>query len=125
MGLLFIGVAAVDYWTGYELWFSIFYLAFIGWATWQRGPLAGADEIGGDRTQALQNLSVFYNLTDEVHLGLETNYAVSTAGDQTLLLMPQLQLAMGQHLSLQLGAGVGFSASETLPQAALRLIATF
>lgn len=41
MGLLFIGVAAVDYWTGYELWFSIFYLAFIGWATWQRGPLAG------------------------------------------------------------------------------------
>jgi hypothetical protein len=86
---------------------------------------AGVDEIGGDRTQALQNLSVFYNLTDEVHLGLETNYAVSTAGDQTLLLMPQLQLAMGQHLSLQLGAGVGFSASETLPQAALRLIATF
>jgi signal transduction histidine kinase len=41
MGLLFIGVAAVDYWTGYELWFSIFYLAFIGWATWQRGPLVG------------------------------------------------------------------------------------
>lgn len=41
MGLLFGAVALVDYWTGYELWFSIFYLAFIGWATWDRGPLAG------------------------------------------------------------------------------------
>lgn len=86
---------------------------------------AGVGEIGGDRTQALQNLSVFFNVTEDFHLGLETNYAVSTAGDQTLLIMPQLQFELGRHVSVQLGGGIGVSASETLPQAAARVIATF
>ncbi len=86
---------------------------------------AGIGEVGGDRTQILQNLSLFYDLSDNWHAGLETNYAVSMAGDSTLLLMPQLQFNLGRHLSVQLGAGVGFSASETLPQAAFRVIATF
>jgi signal transduction histidine kinase len=40
-GLLFLGVAAIDYWTGYELWFSLFYLVFIGGATWFYGRTAG------------------------------------------------------------------------------------
>ncbi len=39
--LLFVGVAAIDYWTGYELWFSLFYLGFIGGATWFAGRTAG------------------------------------------------------------------------------------
>jgi hypothetical protein len=86
---------------------------------------AGVGEVGGDRTQILQNLSLFYNLTETCHLGLETNYAVSLRGDSTVLLMPQLQFNLGDHLSMQLGAGVGFSESETLPQVGFRVIATF
>lgn len=43
MGLvgLFVGVAVADFWTGYELWFSIFYLGFIGWSAWHLGPVQG------------------------------------------------------------------------------------
>jgi len=41
VGTLFLAVAAADFWTGYELWFSIFYLAFIAWATWFLGRAAG------------------------------------------------------------------------------------
>lgn len=41
VSVLFMAVAAADYWTGYELWFSIFYLAFIGWGTWFYGRWAG------------------------------------------------------------------------------------
>lgn len=83
---------------------------------------SGAGEKGGQRTRLLQNLTLFYNLTDKTHLGLETNYAVSMHGEQTLLLMPQLQMALTKHFCVQLGAGVGFSESETLPQVALRVI---
>lgn len=86
---------------------------------------ASVGEVGGDRTQILQNLSLFYNLTETCHLGMETNYAVSLRGDSTVLLMPQLQFSLGDHLSVQLGAGIGFSVSETLPQAGFRVIATF
>lgn len=80
---------------------------------------------GGDRTQILQNLSVFYDVCDKLHLGLETNYAVSIAGSSTLLLMPQFQVNFGSHLSVQMGAGIGFSESKNLPQAGLRAIWTF
>lgn len=83
---------------------------------------AGMEEEGGDRTQFLQNVTLFYNITDSVHLGLETNYGLSTYGDSILLLMPQLQFGLGKNLSVQLGGGVGFSESETLPQVALRVI---
>lgn len=83
---------------------------------------AGIHEKGGDRTQILQNLTVFYNVTQHTHLGFETNYAVSMAGKNTLLLMPQLQFNLGKNLCVQMGAGVGFNESETLPQAALRVI---
>jgi hypothetical protein len=85
----------------------------------------GIDDIGGNRTQILQNLNLFCNLTDQFHLGLESNYAVSLDGNSTLLLMPQLQFDLGNHLSVQLGAGIGLSESETLPQAAVRVIWTF
>lgn len=82
-------------------------------------------EQGGGRTQILQNLNVFYNVHEHFHLGLETNYAVSLAGSSTLLLMPQLQCNFGAHLSVQLGAGIGFSESRSLPQAGMRAIWTF
>lgn len=87
---------------------------------YENGP--GVEEKGGDRTQFLQNLTVFYNLTEAAHLGLETNYGVSTHGKNTLLLMPQLQFSLSKNVCVQMGAGVGFSDSETLPQAALRVI---
>lgn len=83
---------------------------------------SGVEEKGGQRTRLLQNVSLFYNVTDKTHLGLETNYAVSMHGKQTLLLMPQMQMALSKHLCVQLGAGVGFSESETLPQVGLRVI---
>jgi len=86
---------------------------------------SGIGEQGGDRTQILQNLSVFYDVTDKLHLGLETNYAVSMTGSSTLLLMPQLQYKFGSHLSVQMGVGIGFSESKTLPQAGMRAIWSF
>ncbi len=86
---------------------------------------AGVGEIGGDRTQFLQNLTLFRSLGSWAHVGLETNYARSVSGDNTLLLMPQFQVDMGSHLSVQFGAGAAFSRSETLPQAAIRLILAY
>jgi hypothetical protein len=86
----------------------------------ETGP--GVGGLGGNRTQFLQNLNLFYDLTDSLVLGLEINYAVSMAGDSTLLVMPQVHLEVGPNWSLQLGAGPGFSESEILPQAAMRLI---
>lgn len=93
---------------------------------WGASHEAGSDTSGGgDRTQILQNLSVFYDVCERLHLGLETNYAVSMAGSSTLLLMPQLQYNFGSHLSVQMGVGVSFSASKNLPQAGLRAIWNF
>lgn len=88
--------------------------------TQETGP--GVGGIGGDRTQLIQNLNLFYDLSDSVVLGLETNYAVSLAGDSVLLVMPQIHYEMTPNWSVQFGVGAGFSASDTLPQAAIRVI---
>lgn len=86
---------------------------------------AGIGDKGGDRTQLLQNLSIFCALGPWSHIGLETNYARSTQGAATLLLMPQVQVDFGPHFSVQFGAGAGFSKSETLPQAAVRVVLAY
>ena len=83
---------------------------------------AGAGGEGGDRTQFLQNLTLFYELTDRLHFGVETNLAVSGRAFTTLLVLPQLQYDFGRHFSLQVGLGVARSESKLLPEAAFRVI---
>jgi hypothetical protein len=78
--------------------------------------------MGGERTQILQNLSLFYDVSERWHAGLETNYALATSGASTLLLMPQVQINVGKQWSAQMGVGAAFSESEVLPQLGLRVI---
>lgn len=88
----------------------------------ETGP--GVGGIGGDRTQILNNLNLFYDVNEHWVLGFEINHAISMDGDNILLLMPQAHFEFHQNWCLQFGAGAGFSTSETLPQAAIRLIWT-
>jgi hypothetical protein len=69
--------------------------------------------------------SVFYNLSQRLTVGLETNWDVDLRRGQTALwLMPQAHLEVGRHMSLQVGAGVArHPQSSFRPVLALRLIA--
>jgi hypothetical protein len=114
-------------WTGLYLAAMRFSSRWSALGMWGASHETGADarDLGGGRTQILQNLSLFCDISHNWTAGLETNYAVSMQGNSTVLLMPQMQVEMGRFFTLQFGAGVGISASETLPQAAFRAILTF
>lgn len=78
-----------------------------------------------DRAESLFNLSIFRHVTDYVTVGVETNHASTMNGESSLLVMPQIQCEITDHIMLQTGFGVRFLAEETVPLAGLRGIYTF
>lgn len=55
--------------------------------------------------QGLFNPNLFYNLNDRMILGLETNLAFGQRDFRQQLIMPQAQLMINKHYSIQWGAG--------------------
>jgi len=100
-----------------------------GWRfdrTWSMLSLVGGrQEIGrpGFRaTEYLQNVSLFANLSDDLIVGIETNYQQETTGPAACLLMPQVQRQLSAYWQLQGGVGYRFATGGSLPEAAIRVI---
>lgn len=101
-----------------------------GWrfnGTWSTLGLFGArQEIGrpGFRaTEYLQNISLFADVSDDLILGIESNYQQEvTDRAAALLLMPQFQWHVRGRLTFQGGAGYRFATEGNMPEAAIRVI---
>ncbi|QDT52810.1 hypothetical protein Pan44_08230 [Caulifigura coniformis] len=94
-------------------------LAMVGLRTEINGPDVA------ERTERLVNASLFYDLNEQITLGVETDYAQSLSGGATWLVIPQIHWEISDHWMLQSGAGVNFTKDYSLPEAAIRLIRSF
>lgn len=108
--LYLAGVQFDDYWSA---------LTMIGFRTF----MGNVDH--EDRGETLFNLSVFRHMTDVTTVGVETNYASAMSGESSLLVMPQIQCEITDHIMIQTGFGVHFLPEDTLSLAGLRGIYTF
>jgi hypothetical protein len=104
----------------WENWNSTFlYLAGIRFdETWSVMLMAGGrgDLEGGARAatvQRLLNASLFANVTEDIVLGVETNFAANMAGDGQLIVLPQAHLELSRSFEVQLGLGAGFTEELT------------
>jgi hypothetical protein len=93
------------------------------------GMLGLRTEINNDdaaeRTERIVNLSLFYDATDHVSLGVESNLASSLSGASSWLIMPQVHWEITDYWMLQFGTGLSFTKDYTLPEIGLRLIRSF
>lgn len=85
---------------------------------------SGAEE-PGDRLNFIGNLSVFADVAEHMTLGLETNFEQTLAGENALLLMPQVHWEVTDYVMFQGGAGARVTSAGTVPEVALRLIRSF
>jgi hypothetical protein len=69
----------------------------------------------------LHNTNLFYAVTPELNLGLESNFAYAHARPY-LLLMPQLHFAPSPMFNIQLGAGMQFVQGERQLVASTRMV---
>jgi len=77
-------------------------------------------------THALLNPSVFYNLNQQLAVGVETNWEFKSAGEFGLRVLPQLHMEVGRSTSFQMGVGVERAYNGDLSgTVALRVIRTF
>ncbi len=67
---------------------------------------------GDVAVQAVQNTSVFLEASPSVILGVESNFVLGAADRRSLLIMPQVQLALGGRYLVEFGMG----AEERTPQ---------
>lgn len=70
---------------------------------------------GGNRTETLLNLTLFEEITDQVTLGFETNYARGLEGESTLLLLPQVQWAFRPNWLFVGGVGTQSVSGSLIP----------
>lgn len=85
-----------------------------------RMNLSGPDN---DQTfERLINGTMFYNLRNNLVLGLEGNHAVGNLGRSQTLLVPQLHYELTEHWELQSGIGLGVFDSGSEQSFIMRLI---
>lgn len=97
---------------------------------WSALAMAGfRTEFGGldraNRTEKLMNFSLFRHVGVHTSLGMETNLASTLGGRAEFRLMPQVHHELRDHIMLQFGFGSLFTAEETIPEFATRLIYSF
>ena len=80
------------------------------------------DGRGTEHVDGIFNLTVFANLSEHATVGLESNFTFGESDRTSLLLMPQLDLEITDHVQIQSGFGPGFSESGTETFAVVRAI---
>lgn len=74
---------------------------------------------------AITNHTLFYHVSDQVTLGLETNFFLR-AKESTFLFLPQIRLELNPRYSLQIGAGFQREPENTFaPVVGMRVVRTF
>lgn len=86
-------------------------------------------EIGGssvrsseERTDLLQNTTLFITVADHFIFGLETNLAYGLSGNKNLLMIPQVSYEFNDTVSVQVGIGVRRASGDTGVEVGSRLI---
>ncbi len=115
--------------TDFEIWeLTFLYLAGVEFSDrWSALGMIGvrpqiSNHGGGDPVDGILNLTIFADVTHRMTCGLESNFVFGESDRTSLLLMPQVDVEITDHLELQCGIGPGFSASDTEVLAGLRLI---
>lgn len=115
--------------TSHSVSTSLLYLAAYRFdACWSALGMVGANrEFGGEnrgaRTLGILNASVFAQVNPIWTLGLEANYANTSRGNASMLVMPQVQARVSQRLSAQFGIGPQFREGRSVGELIFRLIA--
>ncbi len=123
------GQTIVEPHTDFEIWeLTFLYLAGVELSDrWSALGMIGvrpqiSNHSGGDPVDGILNLTIFADVTHRMTCGLESNFVFGESDRTSLLLMPQVDVEITDHLELQCGIGPGFSAFDTEVLAGLRLI---
>lgn len=74
------------------------------------GGRANLEGPGREETfEKLINASLFADITEDIVLGIETNYATRMDGTSQFIVLPQAHLELTRRIELQCGIGAGFS----------------
>jgi hypothetical protein len=113
----------------WQNWNSTFlYLAGIRFdETWSMMLMAGGrgDLEGGARADTIErlfNASLFADITEDIVVGVETNFAARMNGRAQLIVLPQAHLELTEHIEVQLGLGAGFTEELTEQSFVIRVI---
>ncbi len=113
----------------WQNWNSTFlYLAGIRFdETWSMMLMAGGrgDLEGGMRAgtvERLFNASLFADVTEDIVLGVETNFAARMDGSGQFIVLPQAHLELTECIQVQLGLGAGFTEELTEQSFVIRAI---
>ena len=77
---------------------------------------------GSNRTDGIANLTVFYDVDYSTTVGLESNFTFGDKDRTSLLLIPQIDFEITDHVEFQFGGGAGFSTEAVEPIIGTRLI---
>ncbi|SFP77248.1 hypothetical protein SAMN05216419_101849 [Nitrosomonas cryotolerans] len=75
--------------------------------------------------EGLVNSNLFYSLSKNLLMGLETNWEFRPNRPDMMLVMPQLHVQIAQHAKVQFGFGVRKASREYFPHVASRVIFGF
>ncbi len=106
--LLYIGGVRFD-----ERWSALFML---GGRMNLRGPNTS------ETYESLFNLALFRELTPDIQLGVETNYAARLVDRRQLIVVPQIHCDLTRTIQIQAGMGFGTSIDATEESFIMRLI---
>lgn len=106
--LLYIGGIRFD-----EVWSALFMIG-------GRMDLEGPNN--SETFQRLSNISLFADLSEELTLGVETNYASSPDGSSSYIVVPQAHYEFTEHFELQAGIGFGVARRSYEQSAVIRVI---
>lgn len=106
---------------------TLLYLAGLRLGKWSMLSMLGARGVtpltGAEHYQALFNPSLYYDMGEAVTLGLESNLSISVDGSTwESLLIPQVHWQISRRTRLQMGGGVAWNETTTVPVAASRVI---
>ena len=103
---------------------SLLYIVGARTSAWSVLTMIGARRLFGAEEaefELLLNPSGFYDVAEELTVGLETNL-VGSPGMREVLVMPQLHYQLNQRLRIQAGAGMHFTPETSGPAIGARVV---
>jgi hypothetical protein len=92
------------------------------WSLFTIQGLRRDDFRGSGFFQALVNPSVFYDVTKDVTIGLETNFAIGQKPKNVYRFIPQVHVKMPKNTSIQYGVGLAQTNRQFAPSMIARVI---
>ncbi|OQX70267.1 MAG: hypothetical protein B6A08_00080 [Sorangiineae bacterium NIC37A_2] len=104
---------------------SALYLLGLGSGRFSSLSMWGASlrtEPNGPELRSLVNVSFFYEWTESLTLGFETNCKLGERGFESVRFLPQVQKDLTDHVTVQLGVGLLLRPEEAAPFGSVRVV---